>query len=211
MKKRHGEEILSKVCAIEVCKPEVCCADLESKLSFPATAQTSFRRVRKAIYFFAFYASLGTSWMDKIMRSLLEAQHDPIIPCFLSYAVLFELAMAASCNFLSYLSSDNVVTKNIAVDRLIELRSGKMRRGDNFVKTFRWKTTIKPKTPCQVETLINVHCSDSFMFSPITHLADPGRRLHGATQSDSLIKNVVVAIAVGFKVCRMRLSKLRPS
>jgi len=145
VKKRHGEEILSKVCAIEVCKPEICCADLEGKLSFPTTAQTSFRWVRKAIYFFAFYVSLGTSWMDKIMRSPLEAQHDPIIPRFLSYAVLFEPAMAASCNFLSYLSSDNVVTRNIVVDRLIVLRSGKMRRGDNFVKTFRWKTTIKPR------------------------------------------------------------------
>lgn len=103
VKKRHGEEILSKVCAIEVCKPEICCADLEGKLSFPATAQTSFRRVGKAIYFFIFYASHGTSWRDKIMRSPLEAQHDPIIPRFLSYAVLFEPAMAASCNFLSYL------------------------------------------------------------------------------------------------------------
>ncbi|XP_071582849.1 uncharacterized protein [Temnothorax nylanderi] len=31
VKKRRGEEILSKVCAVEVCKPEICCADLEEK------------------------------------------------------------------------------------------------------------------------------------------------------------------------------------
>ncbi|XP_077262113.1 dynein intermediate chain 3, ciliary-like isoform X1 [Temnothorax americanus] len=31
VKKRRGEEILSKVCAVEVCKPEICCADLEEE------------------------------------------------------------------------------------------------------------------------------------------------------------------------------------
>lgn len=52
LKKRRGEKILSKVCAIEVCKPEICCADLEGKLPLPTTAQTSFPRIGKAIYFF---------------------------------------------------------------------------------------------------------------------------------------------------------------
>ncbi|KAL6259716.1 hypothetical protein P5V15_009629 [Pogonomyrmex californicus] len=33
VKKRR--EILSKVCAVEVCKPEICCADIEGKLSAP--------------------------------------------------------------------------------------------------------------------------------------------------------------------------------
>lgn len=81
--------------------------------------------------------------------------------------------MAALCNFLSHLStgSDNVVTRNIAVDRLIALRSGKMRgRGDNFVKSgFGGKPrSDRAKAPCQVETLINAHCSDSFMFSRLS-------------------------------------------
>lgn len=50
VKKR--KEILNKVCAVEVCKPEICCADLEGKLPFPTTAQTSFRRVgvRRSIF-----------------------------------------------------------------------------------------------------------------------------------------------------------------
>lgn len=51
VKKRRGKEILSKVCALEVCKPEICCADMEGKLPFLMTAQTSFRWVGKAIYF----------------------------------------------------------------------------------------------------------------------------------------------------------------
>lgn len=89
VKKRRRKEILRKVCAIGVCKPEVCCADLWGKLSSRTTAQT-FRRTGKAIYFFFFFlflsfsASLGTSWTDKLMRSPLEAQRDPLIPCFLS-------------------------------------------------------------------------------------------------------------------------------
>ncbi|KYQ59597.1 Dynein intermediate chain 3, ciliary [Trachymyrmex zeteki] len=37
VKKRRGQ-ILSKVCAVEVCKPEICCADLEGKFPFPTTA-----------------------------------------------------------------------------------------------------------------------------------------------------------------------------
>jgi len=52
--KKRQEKILSKICAIEVCKPEICCADLEGKLSLPTAAQASFRRVGKAIYFFHF-------------------------------------------------------------------------------------------------------------------------------------------------------------
>lgn len=74
--RKDREEILSKVCVVEVCKPEICCADLEGKLPFSTTAQTSFRRVGKAIYFFAFHASLGTtsSWSDKITRSPLKAR-----------------------------------------------------------------------------------------------------------------------------------------
>jgi len=106
MKKRR-EEILSKICAIEVCKPEICCADLEGKLSLPTAAQTSFRRVGKAIYFFVFHASLGTSWTDKITRSPLNLVRDPIIPYFLGCAALFEFAMATLCNFLSHLSTDS--------------------------------------------------------------------------------------------------------
>jgi len=31
-KKKRKREILRKVCSIEICKPEVCCADLEGKL-----------------------------------------------------------------------------------------------------------------------------------------------------------------------------------
>lgn len=62
--RRRGKEILSKVCALEVCKPEICCADMEGKLPFLTTAQTSFRWVDKAIYFFGFYASpgMGRGW-----------------------------------------------------------------------------------------------------------------------------------------------------
>jgi len=36
-KKRKRREILRKVCSMEICKPEVCCADLEGKL--PMIAQ----------------------------------------------------------------------------------------------------------------------------------------------------------------------------
>lgn len=50
--KKRRKEILSSVCA-EVCKPEICCADLEGKLPFRTTAQT-FHRVGKTIYFFHF-------------------------------------------------------------------------------------------------------------------------------------------------------------
>lgn len=62
--KRRGKEILSKVCALEVCKPEICCADMEGKLPFLTTAQTSFRWVDKAIYFFRFLcvARMDRGW-----------------------------------------------------------------------------------------------------------------------------------------------------
>ena len=36
--KKRWKQILTKVCAIEVCKPEICCADLEGKFPFPTTA-----------------------------------------------------------------------------------------------------------------------------------------------------------------------------
>ncbi|XP_011880521.1 PREDICTED: uncharacterized protein LOC105569014 [Vollenhovia emeryi] len=39
VKKRRGEEISRKVCAIEVCKPEICCADLEEKWKAEVRAQ----------------------------------------------------------------------------------------------------------------------------------------------------------------------------
>lgn len=146
VKKRREKQILSRVC-VEVCKPEICCADLEGKHPFRTTAQTSFHRVGKAIYFFfVFYASLGTS--DKIMRSPLEAQRDPIIPRFLSCsAALFELAMAALCNFLSHLStgSDNAVNKIYRGGQIDSAAKRKNAgRDDNFVKNqFRWKIAIK--------------------------------------------------------------------
>lgn len=83
-----------QVCAVKVCKPEICCADLEGK-------QLPSRSGDEAIYFFAFQiAEHSVSHVDgpdalsmsKITRSPFQVWRDPITPVTSPRVVRFHSA-----------------------------------------------------------------------------------------------------------------------
>lgn len=86
-KKRRKPEISAKVCSVEVCLPEICCADMEGELSFstnnandvppgPPFFRLSMRRSYRSV------TSDGQVPVShsRITRSVRSPAHDPIMP-----------------------------------------------------------------------------------------------------------------------------------
>lgn len=108
IRKERKDEILTKVCPVEVCLPEICCADMEGELASPTTARTTSRPFvhpasrEPSIYrcdtvIGASYGQTGApASCSKITRS---ARHDPITAGhFFALRGFIRVTITALCN-----------------------------------------------------------------------------------------------------------------